>query len=249
MGLVASRAWKTTPMPVFRQLPESAIPGNSASGGRRIYNAGAMTVYGCTLSGNSAEFGGGLFNGGTVTLITATLAGNTATGTSTGLGQGGALWNNGAMTLSATTVSANFGYQGGGIWNGDAVSADSADQHSNILNSNSLTLVNSIVAGNTLTDPRRPGRQRQRCRHQRLQPHRRRHRPVRHQQRRQRQPGRFQQRPSIPCWPRWATTVGRPRPCPCCLAVRPSMPAGPHHPDGRHCRPGHRPPGGRRRRL
>ena len=130
---------------VYSSIPATsnspAIPGNSATqDGGAIYNAGNMTVYGCTLSGNKAEFGGGLFNdGGTVTLFTATLAGNTAAGSSAGSGQGGGLDNNGAMTLCFTTVSTNSANQGGGI-----------------CNSNSLTLVNSIVAANTLTYPTDP---------------------------------------------------------------------------------------------
>ena len=115
-------------------LQNDTYSGNTATQeGGAIYNAGTMTVYGCTLSGNTAELGGGLFNdGGTVTLCTATLAANTATRNR----PGGALYNNGTMTLSATTVAANVAYQAGGIWN-----------------SNSLDLVNTIVAGNTLTNP------------------------------------------------------------------------------------------------
>ncbi len=132
---------------VYSSIPATssspAIPGNSATqDGGAIYNAGAMTVYGCTISGNKAEFGGGLFNGGgTVTLNSATLAGNTATGplsgTSAGIGSGGAIDNAGAMTLTATTVSGNSGYQGGGISCGAPGDGDS------------LTLVDSIVAGNS----------------------------------------------------------------------------------------------------
>ena len=44
---------------------DSYSSGNSAAQqGGAIYNAGAMTVYGCTLSGNTAVLGGGLFNSG-----------------------------------------------------------------------------------------------------------------------------------------------------------------------------------------
>jgi len=124
-------------------LVDDTYSGNSASSqGGALYNAGALTVYGCTLSGNKAEFGGGLFNDrGTVTLNSATLAGNTATGplsgSSAGIGGGGAIDNGGALTLTATTVSGNSGYQGGGISCVDLGDGDS------------LTLVDSIVAGNT----------------------------------------------------------------------------------------------------
>jgi hypothetical protein len=117
-------------------LDGDTYSGSSATEqGGAIYNdEGAMTVYGCTLSGNTAAVGGGLFNSGTVTLNTATLSGNTATGEDEVPGLGGALFNMGTMTLSASTVSANFAYQGGGIYNLD-----------------SLALVDTIVAANTLT--------------------------------------------------------------------------------------------------
>ncbi|MGA2617025.1 MAG: choice-of-anchor Q domain-containing protein [Thermoguttaceae bacterium] len=123
-------------------LESDTYSGNAATQeGGGIYNAGAMTVYGCTISGNKAQFGGGLDNdGGTVTVNTATLAGNTATGplsgSSTGQGAGGGLYNNGVMTVSASTISGNAGYQGGGIYGGSSGYG------------NSLTLVDTIVAGN-----------------------------------------------------------------------------------------------------
>ncbi|MGO9917135.1 MAG: beta strand repeat-containing protein [Isosphaeraceae bacterium] len=123
-------------------LESDTFSGNSALEGGAIFSVSniglpaTMTLVGCTLNDNSATFGGGLYNESTTTLINTTLAGNTAIDTSNGIGYGGAIYNSYVLTLSATTVSANSSNWGGGIINGD-----------------SLTLVDSIVAGNTLTGP------------------------------------------------------------------------------------------------
>src|SRR5262249_7382920 len=40
--------------------PNAPLPAGPSGGG--IYNAGTLTVSGCTLSGNSASYGGGIYN-------------------------------------------------------------------------------------------------------------------------------------------------------------------------------------------
>lgn len=104
---------------------------SSGSGGA-IYNAGTTTLERCTLSGNSAvNDGGAIQNALAATLIVtnSTLSGNTSSK------NGGAIANFGTLTLDSATVSANTAVTGGaGIYNHVAAS---------------LTLNNSIVAGNT----------------------------------------------------------------------------------------------------
>ena len=148
--------------------------------GGGIDNAGTLTVTNSTITDNNAidaagiAYGGGIYNTGTATLTDVTVAGNHA-GESTGGGNGGGIYNTGTMTvtdctffgnntvrqvpvdkppaaraaaiyndgtvsLTATTVSSNVAlYQGGGIANFPGT----------------LTLADTIVAGNTLPCRRR----------------------------------------------------------------------------------------------
>jgi predicted outer membrane repeat protein len=113
-----------------------AISGNSASAGGGIYvSAGTLTVLDSTFSGNSASGEGGaidLVNSATATVTNSTFSGNTAQG-----GNGGAI-NSPSATLSITnsTISLNTATvgQGGGVFS-----------------AGTLTLANSIVAGNSAT--------------------------------------------------------------------------------------------------
>jgi hypothetical protein len=83
--------------------------GGDAGGG--IYNAGTLTVSGCTLSGNvAAGSGGGIYNAGTAMVSGSTLSSNTA-GVS-----GGGIYNAyvaGVLTVSNSAFSSNWP---GNIW-------------------------------------------------------------------------------------------------------------------------------------
>jgi hypothetical protein len=120
---------------------------NEGSGGG-IENHGTMTVIASTLSDNRAgplsssglhpsSCGGGIDNeaGAKLTVINATLTGNAANAASFGAGQGGGISNRGDLTVISSTISLNggggFAGQGGGIFG-------------------SVTLTNSILAGNTV---------------------------------------------------------------------------------------------------
>jgi hypothetical protein len=81
-------------------------PNNDAYGaGGAIFNAGKLTLTGCTLSNNWAwdlygssgqyQYGGGIYNAGTATVSGCTLAGNSAS-------SGGGIYN--AGTAAALTV-------------------------------------------------------------------------------------------------------------------------------------------------
>jgi hypothetical protein len=105
----------------------------SASGyGGGIFNSGVLTVNRCTLTGNSAGTGGGILNyTGNLVVNESTLTGNSGTG--------GGLYNiEGGVTINQSTLTGNSGPSGGagGIYNGDQFG--------------SITIFNSIVAGNTL---------------------------------------------------------------------------------------------------
>jgi hypothetical protein len=117
----------------------STISGSTGSG---IFNnfGGTATVIGCTLSGNNAVQGGGIYNraNGTVTVTDSTLSGNRATDTT--LGFGGGIFNDGTfgaptVTVANSTLSGNVAAAaGGGLYQ---------------VSSGSLTVRNTLVAGNT----------------------------------------------------------------------------------------------------
>ncbi len=118
-------------------LTDTTVSGNmGAHRGGGIYSRGTMSVTDSTVSGNTSyDGGGGIENKGGLSLTDSTISGNR-----TRYDGGGGIYNNyaGTLTLSDTTVTANISRynsgagSGGGIWNG-----------------NTLTLHNSIVAGNT----------------------------------------------------------------------------------------------------
>jgi hypothetical protein len=84
--------------------------GNGEGGG--LYNAGTLTVTGCTLSGNSApnRFGGGIYNVGTLTVSNSSFTDNSGSGRSMMAGKtphlmgAGTFFCTGAPT-SASTIS------------------------------------------------------------------------------------------------------------------------------------------------
>jgi hypothetical protein len=122
-------------------LTDSTLSGDVAGGfgGGGIYNTGTLTASGCTLSGDSATqgMGGGIYSaGGSADLTNCTLAGDFANGTSNSPGQGGGLYvGSGSASLTNCTVSLDRAAFGGGI----AVARAPVN----------MTLVNTIVAGNT----------------------------------------------------------------------------------------------------
>jgi predicted outer membrane repeat protein len=97
-----------------------AIFNGIALQGGGIYNAGTLTVSGCTLSSNAASFsggpytgdGGGIYNAGSLTVSGCTLSNNSA------FSYGGAIYNSGMVTVSSCTVDQNYAQFGGGIYNG-----------------------------------------------------------------------------------------------------------------------------------
>ena len=136
------------------------LTGGNGSGlaqngnGGAIVNFGTLALTRCTLAGNVGDNAGAILNdGGALTLTQCTLSGNQTSGVggaifqTTGMATltqctlfgnqtsrfGGAIdKQNGALTLAHCTVSGNQGVSGGAIYN-----------------SGPITLINSIVAGNT----------------------------------------------------------------------------------------------------
>ncbi|MDZ4290084.1 MAG: choice-of-anchor Q domain-containing protein, partial [Prosthecobacter sp.] len=134
--------------------------GAAISTGGAIYNDGTLALTRCTLSGNLAVNGGAIYNTGTLTLTHCTLSGNSA------IDSGGAIVNSdnsdgGALTLTHCTLSGNSAsFSGGAIVNSSdgaltlthcTLSGNSADLSGGaIANFGTLTLTNSIVAGNRI---------------------------------------------------------------------------------------------------
>jgi len=113
-------------------VSNSAFVNNVSGGlGGAIENEGTLTVTGSTFNGNSAPLGGAIDVSGssTTTITNSTFTGNTA------YVEGGAVsvQSPGTAAVSNSTVSGNVGeLYGGGIFNASV-----------------LTLIDSIVAGNT----------------------------------------------------------------------------------------------------
>jgi CSLREA domain-containing protein len=108
---------------------------NTADNGGGIINYGNMSVSNSVLRGNTAGLsGGGLFNtsaGASLTLSNSTVSGNDACATSA-CESGGAIYNfGGTMSLLNSTISSNRGFRAGVV-----------------LNQGSVTVRNTIIAGN-----------------------------------------------------------------------------------------------------
>ena len=127
--------------------------------GGGIYSSGSLTANSTTISGNtSTGNGGGVATTGTFVLYDSTLSGNSATG------NGGGIDNSGALSIPQSTLYGNSALDGAGIENeasGTTVLAQSTvsgniasgETGGTITNQNSaasaVTILNSIVAGNT----------------------------------------------------------------------------------------------------
>lgn len=111
-------------------LTRSSLSGNTAVGpGGALYTVGNVTLTESTISGNtSSDNGGGIFARQDVTLTQSTVSGNTAA-----TSQGGGIVALVDAILNHSTVTGNVGHGGaGGVYGVE-----------------SITLVSSIVAGNT----------------------------------------------------------------------------------------------------
>jgi predicted outer membrane repeat protein len=130
----ASRVFRNSSGGVLTLRGVTLANGFNASGGGAIQNDSAtLTMERCTITGSTSGIGGGVLTetGSTTTLKQCTFSGNTATT------QGGAIYNRGTTSLIHCTVRGNTAQQdGGGIYNQTGFT---------------LTLENSIVAGNTAT--------------------------------------------------------------------------------------------------
>jgi hypothetical protein len=134
----------------------------AAEDGGGIYSSGSLTMISSTLSGNTASAnGGGAATTGTSVFYDSTISGNLASG------DGGGIDNSGALSMPQSTVYGNSAVDGAGIENETAgtlvvaqstVSGNIASGGSGgtITNQNSaqsaVTILNSIVAGNTAAD-------------------------------------------------------------------------------------------------
>ncbi len=109
-----------------------------AGDGGAILNHGTLTLTRSTFFNNTStqDSGGALQNNGSLTLTHCTLASNTAP---LGGKAGGAIRNNGTLALTHCTIVGNTSVFGGGIYNDPA---------------RTVTITNSIVAGNTGNDIR-----------------------------------------------------------------------------------------------
>ena len=137
------------------------ISGNSAGNlGGAIYNdMGTITITNGTLSANSSLQGGGAIATGATSqneVRNSVIYTNSTSITQTG----GAILNTGTLTLSNVTLSNNFANNGGGLQNEGTATLTNVTIYQNTavsngggLNTNggSLTIVNSIVAGNSAT--------------------------------------------------------------------------------------------------
>ncbi len=127
-------------------VTNSSISDNTTAG---IYSDGGgistalapVSLTGSTISGNSTRgndaSGGGIYTRGSATLIGSTISGNSTEGVGS-LG-GGILTKGDAITLGSSTVTENSAGDGGG-----GIFADTG-----FVTEQSLTIQNSIVAGNT----------------------------------------------------------------------------------------------------
>ena len=146
-------------------LMDTTIANNTASGGQGggLYNDNEMTLADSTVSNNTAGVngggGGGIYNGDQLLVDYSTIAHNLASGSRA---DGGGLYNAGLLSIPDSTVADNSAdHNGGGIDNEDSLTAVNTTIADNSLavpggsggglftDSNSTTLDNTIVAGNT----------------------------------------------------------------------------------------------------
>ena len=115
---------------------DTANPDAYCGGG--IYNKGALTVTGGTISGNKATSGGGIYSykGSTLTMESGAIIGNGATSSGGGVYNNGTFIMNGGRIGGTTSAEANTANNGGGIGNG----SDGA-----------FTMTGGEITGNTAT--------------------------------------------------------------------------------------------------
>jgi uncharacterized repeat protein (TIGR01451 family) len=136
-------------------LNNSTVSDNTGWRGSGIHNhIGTLILNNSTVSGNhSGDFGGGIYNqGGNLILNNSTVSANTGS-------RGGGITNAGTLILNNSTISGNYsGDIGGGIdntWgtlflNNSTVSGNAGSGGGGIYtNDGTLTMRNSILAGNT----------------------------------------------------------------------------------------------------
>ena len=129
------------------------VKNGTSSSGAGIWNGGILTMTACSLSFNSANtVGGGLDNVGTATVGRCTFSDNISEA-----GFGGGISNSSTLNLANCTLSGNVSWVdnlGAGIGNSGSLVVESCTLSANdgggIHNTagGSLTLANSIVAGN-----------------------------------------------------------------------------------------------------
>ena len=122
-------------------LTNSTVSGNATMQqfGGGIYSGGTTTITNSTISGNTGGLGGGVFNEltGMMTMTNSTVSGNTGDG----------IFNFGILNLTSVTLTNNRVFNslctvcGGGI-----------DNRPNNSNSNTLNMLNTVVAGNTVAN-------------------------------------------------------------------------------------------------
>lgn len=137
------------------KTPNGDLPVNAGGG---IFNAGALTLHGSSVTESSGVFGGGIYNssGSTLTLLDSSVSGNKASM------QGGGIVNYSAtLTLIESSVTGNTAQDdGGGINNnsggmltlkaGSSLAGNSSRHGGGVSNGGSMTLeANSSVANNS----------------------------------------------------------------------------------------------------
>ncbi len=155
----------TTRSGVIATLAGLTIADGEALAGGGIENKGTLTVEGCTIEHNRAESGagGGIANKGTLTLVDSAVAYNEA-------GSGGGIFNSrGARAIvTDSTLANNFALvAGGGLENQGNLTAVNSTVSNNAAKSGggifrqgtraTVTLADTIVAGNRVTGPRGSG--------------------------------------------------------------------------------------------
>ena len=144
----------------------TSIISSSINWGGGIHNTGEVSITDSTISGNTATHGGGIYNAGALTATNTVISGNTVSS------WGGGIYSNGinsTMILTNCTISGNFALKdglgsgsGGGIfiWEGDAIVTDCTISGNSgrgagggVYNNGTLTLTNSTISANTITDP------------------------------------------------------------------------------------------------
>lgn len=145
----------------MRNCMISSNQADTMGGG--IFNAGTMTLTGCTIANNTIGVlngpvlnlkGGGIYNTGTLILTECTLGGNSASvnepGPEQAIAQGGGIYSTGAVTLSHCTLAENSVRI---FYNTSIVSyAYEAGEGNTLYSAGSLTLDNTI-----LLPPKSPG--------------------------------------------------------------------------------------------